>query len=442
MAGETEWSSLESLDVSDTAAGIGRVGETDPATTAEGNAVRAYLVQIGRVPLLTPSEERELCRRIEVTHAGLAAALLAESSSSGGVAELSVAIRRGTASPDDLLQSPDGGSLSAIEVDKALVMLGRAARRAVGLARIDEALAIRPLSSSCRQQLRRRADRLLDAVGRTVSEVPLHPAFVETLAGDAAKSGRNAEAVRRVQIRLDGLRALKRRLVEANLRLVVSVARRYRQSGLSLLDLVQEGNLGLLKAVDRFQYRRGFKFSTYATWWIRQAITRAIAQTGRTVRLPVHTVEALNRIEALRRKLRELGRDPTVEDIATRACMPPEKVTRLLQSSAPLVSLDAPILGSAVFGDLIADPGASSPDARLVEQDTMRQVNAALQLLTARERRVLELRYGITHSREHTLEEIADRLGCTPEAARQTERRAINRLRRQRRWIRPRRVAA
>jgi RNA polymerase sigma factor (sigma-70 family) len=437
MSGETEWSSSEPLDVSDTATGIESVG--DPAKTTEGDAVRAYLVQIGRVPLLTPSEERALCRQIEVTLAGLAAALPAEPLTSGRIAALSAGVRCGSASPDDLLQSPEGGSLSAIEVDKALVMLGRASRRAVGIARIDEALAIRPLSSSCRQELRRRADRLLDAIGQTLVEVPLRPALLEALAGEAAQGG-EGEGVRRVQIRLEALHALKRRLVEANLRLVVSVARRYRQAGLSLLDLVQEGNLGLLKAADRFQYRRGFKFSTYATWWIRQAITRAIAQTGRTVRLPVHTVEALNRIEASRRKLTELGRDPTVEDIATQASMPHKKVMRLLQSSAAPVSLDAPILGEAVFGDLIAGAGASSPDARLVEQDVMRQVNATLQSLNARERRVLELRYGITNSREHTLEEVAERLGCTREAARQTERRAINRLRRGRRWMRTSRV--
>ena len=193
----------------------------------------------------------------------------------------------------------------------------------------------------------------------------------------------------------------------------MSVARRYRQSDLSLLDVVQEGNLGLLKAVDRFQYRRGFKFSTYATWWIRQAITRAIAQTGRTVRLPVHTVEALNRVEASRRKLKDLGHDPTVEDIAARVCMHPRKVMRSLQSGAPVVSLDAPTPGDAVVVGFIADAAASSPDAPLIEQDVLRQVTAALQSLNARERRVLELRYGITNSREHTLQEISDRLGCT-----------------------------
>jgi len=440
MSGETERSSLEPLDVSDTAIEIESVG--DSATTTEGDSVRAYLVQIGRVPLLTPSEERALCRQIEVTLAGLAAALLAEAHAGGRLSELSAAAPRGSASPDDLLQSPDGGDLSANEVYKALLVLGRASRRAVGLTRIDEALAKRQLSSSCRQEIRRRADRLLDAIGRTLVEVPLRPAVVETLAGEVVRGGGNAEAVRRVQVRLEAVHALKRRLVEANLRLVVSVARRYRQSDLPLLDLVQEGNLGLLKAVDRFQYRRGFKFSTYATWWIRQAITHAIAQTGRTVRLPVHTVEALNRVEAARRKLRERGRDPTVEDIATHVSMPPEKVVRLLQSCVPLVSLDAPTPGDAVVGDFIADAAASSPDAALLEQDVLHQVDAALQSLSPRERHVLELRYGITNSREQTLQEIADRLGCTREAVRQTEKRAMDRLRRRRQWMWPRRVAA
>jgi RNA polymerase primary sigma factor len=436
----TEWSATEHLD--ETATVIDSVRETESAAT-DGDAVRAYLTQIGRVPLLTASEERELCQRLELGHAGLAAALLAESSSRGAVAEVSAAIRRGAASYDELLQAPDGGSLSAGDVDNALARLGRALRRAEGIAGIDEALASGPLSSSCRQDLRRRADRLLDAIARTLVDVPLHPVVLETLAGNVAMSGRNAEAVRRVQTRFEAVRALKRRLTEANLRLVVSVARRYRRSDLSLLDLVQEGNLGLLKAVDRFQYRRGFKFSTYATWWIRQAITRAIAQTGRAIRLPVHTVEALNRIETSRRTLREkLGRWPTVDEIANHISLPPGKVTRFLQFAAPLASLDAPLTGETRFGDFIADVSASSPEATLIEEDVLRQAGAALASLPARERRVLELRYGITNSREHTLEEIGARLHCTREAVRQIERRAFNRLRQRRRWMRSSRAAA
>jgi RNA polymerase primary sigma factor len=267
--------------------------------------------------------------------------------------------------------------------------------------------------------------------------VPLRPALIEALAAEAVRHG-DTEACSRVRCRFETLRALKRRLVEANLRLVVSVARRYRFTGVPLLDLVQEGNLGLLKAADRFQYRRGFKFSTYATWWIRQAVTRAIAVSGRTVRLPVHTVESLNRIEASRRALlKQLGRDPSVDDIATHLSLTPDKVMRLLQSDASIMSLDAPIADTAVLGDLVADAGGSAPDAGLVEQDMMRQVRAALESLNARERRVVELRYGLTNSREHTLDEVAHRLGCTREAARQLERRAMNRLRRRRRWMHP-----
>jgi RNA polymerase primary sigma factor len=438
MSEQTEWSPSTASDGFETAIGV--VGEADSATDTESDAVGAYLVQIARVPLLTSSEERALCRRIEEAEARLAAAVLAEPSLRRRIGDLSAAVGCGSTAPDDLLQSPEGRSLDANAVTKALLTLGRASRRAARLARIDEALAARELPSTCGQQLRRRADRLLDSIGRTLMDVPLRPALVEKFAGDAARRG-NAEPSWRVQSRLEALLALKRQLIEANLRLVVSVARRYRRAHLSLLDLVQEGNLGLLKAVDRFQYRRGFKFSTYATWWIRQAISRAIAHTDRTVRLPVHKVESLNRIAAARRTLlRELGREPTAEDVARHVRMPPDKIARLLQSGAPLVSLDAPLAGEAVVRDLIADVSAASPDARLIEQERLSLANAALAFLSARERRVLELRYGIINGHEQTHQEVADRLGCSREAVRQTERRAIARLRRRRGWMRLNRV--
>jgi RNA polymerase primary sigma factor len=438
MATAKKWSASERSDDSETATVIGDVRETGGASNT-GDAIGAYLVQIGRVPLLTASEERALCHQLEEAQAALAAALLAEPSSARRLGKMSAAVACASVPPDELLLSPDGGSLTAGDVNKALLVLGRESRRVVPLARLDEALA-RHLSASCRQELRRRADRLLNAIGHRLLHVPLRPALLEALANAAAG---NAEACHRVTIRFEALLALKRRLIEANLRLVVSVARRYRHTDMPLLDLVQEGNLGLLKAADRFQYRRGFKFSTYATWWIRQAISRAIAQSGRLVRLPVHTVEAITRIETSRRRLlEELGRDPTVDEIASHLSMPPRKVTRLWQSAAPLTSLDAPLGGDGVFADLIADLCASSPDARLIEQDVRRQAGAALESLPARERRVLELRYGITNSREHTFDEIAARLNCTREAVRQIERRAIDRLRRRRRWMRSSRVAA
>ena len=434
MSTAAEWSASERLDDSEAATVRGTAHEID------GDAVRAYLVQIGRVPLLTAPEERELCRRIELAHAHLAAALLA--SPDAGEENVPAAIRRGTVSPDEWLQSPAGGSLSAGEIEMAQSTLRRMSRRAARVARIDAALANRQLPSACSQSLRRRAEELVDAIGQRLVEVPLRPAWVEAVAIEATASG-TTEFVRRVAIRLEALRALKRRLSEANLRLVVSVARRYRHSGVSLLDLIQEGNVGLLKAVDRFQYRRGFKFSTYAIWWIRQAITRSAAESGRTIRLPVHTVEALNRIGDSRRTLlRELGREPTVHEIASKVTMSPGKVTRLLQVGAPLTSLDAPLTHDTVLGDVIADIGASPPDARLVEQDVVRQAGAALESLPPRERRVLELRYGIRSRRALTFAEIADRLDCTWETVRQIEKRAINRLRRYRRWMRSGRVAA
>lgn len=405
MLRESRWSSSESLDVEHVA--------------TEGDAVRAYLRQIGRIPLLTPSEEGALCAQIEEARSRVAAALLAEPSSGRRVGKLSAGVRSGSVAADDLLESPEGRPLGADEV-------------AAALARLDEALR--------RATLEHPVEQFLGALARTLMEVPLRPALIEALAADAA-DGSDTEASRCVRLRFEALRALKQHLIEANLRLVVSVARRYRFTGLPLLDLVQEGNLGLLKAADRFQYRRGFKFSTYATWWIRQTITRAIAQSGRTVRLPVHTVEALNRIGMSRRTLSKgLGREPSVEDIAGHLRMPLDRVTRLVQSGAAIVSLDAPIAGEAVLGDLVADSGASSPDAGLLEQDALRQVRAALESLSERERRVLELRYGFTNSREHTFEEVADRLGCTRAVARQLERRAIKRLRSRRQWMRSSRV--
>jgi RNA polymerase primary sigma factor len=232
---------------------------------------------------------------------------------------------------------------------------------------------------------------------------------------------------------LDEVRELQRRITEANLRLVVSIAARYRHHSLSLLDLVQEGSLGLIKAVDRFEYRRGFKFSTYATWWIRQAITRALADTGRTVRLPVHVVEALNQLAKAERALAtELGRPPTVQELADRTSLAVDKVVQLSQAGAPLTSLDAPVAESAVFGDLLSD-STTSPEEQVVARNARLRVRRVLGSLTERERTVLQLRFGIRSERAHTLEEIAERIGLSRERVRQIERQALERLRRQRR---------
>jgi len=218
----------------------------------------------------------------------------------------------------------------------------------------------------------------------------------------------------------------------ANLRLVVSIAKRYRHSSLSFLDLAQEGNLGLLRAIDKFQYRRGFKFSTYATFWIRQAITRAIADTGRTVRLPAHVVDVLNRVAAARRVLvAALGRDPTLGELAARTRIPENKIAHALRSDTGLTSLDAGIADDgAGLGEFLADASAGSPEEHLLRREAESRVRRSLSSLGVREREVLELRFGLRNAHGQTLQEIADRLGVTRERVRQIEQQALARLRR------------